>query len=193
MARRGRRTSPPHASFGRGGRCCYVGHPSEFGQHGRATRQRGPRRDCHRVQHGWNGPEQLRCPVDVLLPELLYRHAFGRCSRSLRHGPQLRTACPSLTSRTAGMRQKNSGFQNPGQGRSATAENLRAVARRIPEPAKSLLKGVRSAATHWRSRNALPNRLVENLDYMPCYRYRNHWPRMPAFALPSFLRRAHPH
>ncbi len=137
---------------------------------------------------GGMGPNNCDVQSMVLLPELLYRHAFGRQLLTL---PAAWTATPNrvpiLDEPDSWDAAKEFWIPEPRSRTAATAENLRAVARRIPEPAKSLLKGVRSAATDWRSRNALPNRLVENLDYMPCYRYRNHWPRMPAFALPSFL------
>jgi predicted AlkP superfamily phosphohydrolase/phosphomutase len=57
---------------------------------------------------------------------------------------------------------------------------LRATARRLPEPVKAALKGVRSAVSEHGDgvRKGRPGQ--------PALRYRHHWPRMPAFALPSF-------
>ena len=67
------------------------------------------------------------------------------------------------------------------------AANLRAVAHRFPEPVKSALRMARSSAAQWRSRNAPPEKLVQDVGYIPGYHYRHHWPRMQAFALPAFL------
>jgi hypothetical protein len=139
---------------------------------------------------GGMGPNNCDVQSMVLLPELLYRHAFGHALLKL---PPAWTATPNrlpiLDEQDSWDTVRESWVPEP-PGKSltaATAGNLRAVARRLPEPVKSLLKGVRSAASDWRSRHAPPRRLVQDVDWMPSYRYRHHWPRMSAFALPSFL------
>jgi hypothetical protein len=75
---------------------------------------------------------------------------------------------------------------------SATAaSSLRGIARRLPAPAKALLKGARAAALALRARanseqgTAALNR--QELDYIPGYRYQRYWPKMAAFAFPAFL------
>lgn len=61
---------------------------------------------------------------------------------------------------------------------------LLSLARRLPGPVKGVLKGVRAAVADWRSHREPTARL--DLHWQPALRYRHHWPRMPAFALPSF-------
>lgn len=138
---------------------------------------------------GGMGPNNCDVQSMVLLPELLYRHAFGQPLLAL---PSQWTATPNRLP----MLDENESWETvsalwvPEPRESDTAArtgNLRAVARRLPEPVKSLLRGVRSVAADWRSRNAPPKRLIHDVGYIPGYRYRRHWPRMPAFALPSFL------
>ncbi|HWJ40292.1 MAG TPA: hypothetical protein VNT29_04145, partial [Candidatus Limnocylindrales bacterium] len=73
------------------------------------------------------------------------------------------------------------------EGKPETVGNLRAIARQLPEPIKRILRGVRSAATDWRFRNAPPEEVKQDVGYIPSYHYRHHWPSMPAFAIPSFL------
>ena len=49
---------------------------------------------------------------------------------------------------------------------------------------KGLLKGARAGVADWRAHRGATARL--DLHWQPALRYRRHWPRMPAFALPSF-------
>lgn len=139
---------------------------------------------------GGMGPNNCDVQSMVLLPELLYRHAFGHSLLTL---PPAWTATPN---RLPNLDEHDSWDtlraswipERPGRSAVAlTVDNLRAVARRLPEPVKSLLKRVRSSAADWRSGHAPPERLVQDVDYMPGYHYRHYWPRMSAFALPSFL------
>jgi predicted AlkP superfamily phosphohydrolase/phosphomutase len=47
-----------------------------------------------------------------------------------------------------------------------------------------VLKGIRNAASSWRPAGAA--RVRQELEWQPARRYRDHWPKMPAFAIPSF-------
>jgi len=116
----------------------------------------------------------------VLLPELLYRHAFGQ---SLLTIPPAWTASPT---RLPMMDEDDtwetvSGRWVPEPETAAGA--LRAIWQRLPKPVRELLKAARSAAAGRRSGDA-PMR--QDVSYIPAYRYHHHWPRVPAFALPSF-------
>jgi predicted AlkP superfamily phosphohydrolase/phosphomutase len=136
---------------------------------------------------GGMGPNKCDIQSMVLLPELLYRHAFGHPLLTV---PQAWTATPSRlpmleeheswdTARMSWLPELSSQPEVI-----AAAGTLRAVARRLPRPVKGLLKAGSSAAAACGFRQ-VP--LRQGLDYMPAYHYRHHWPRMPAFALPSFL------
>ena len=93
MARRRRRTSPPHASFGRGGRAAMLDI------HRSLDRMVGQLVDAVRdatvivFNMGGMGPNSCDIQSMVLLPELLYRHAFGRQLLTL---PAAWTATPNL-------------------------------------------------------------------------------------------------
>jgi len=136
---------------------------------------------------GGMGQNQSDIPSMVLLPELLYRHAFGR---SLLTVPSEWAAAPSrLPVLEEGKSWSASGeawvppisVEEPDPPLSGA---LRSLARRLPAPVKGALKGVRAAAADWRSHGGRTARL--DLHWQPALRYRLHWPRMPAFALPSF-------
>ena len=136
---------------------------------------------------GGMGPNSCDVQSMVLLPELLYRNAFGH---SLLAIPASWTATPG---RLPILDEHESWDTASAQrlpqvrGEPKTAAEVgtrRALAGRLPRSIKSLLKGARSAAAALRFRN-VPVRLA--LDYMPAYHYRRHWPQMPAFAFPSFL------
>ena len=134
---------------------------------------------------GGMGPNTCDIQSTVLLPELLYRHAFGQSLLTL---PPEWTASPNrlppLDEDNSWDAARASWLPEPPIEPVATAGALSGIARRLPPPFKNLLKAAHSATTDWRSRGAP---LRQDLDYMPAYRYRHHWPRMPAFALPSFL------
>jgi predicted AlkP superfamily phosphohydrolase/phosphomutase len=136
---------------------------------------------------GGMGPNHCDIQSMVLLPELLFRHAFGH---PLLEVSPAWTATPNrlpdLDEHESWDTVTESCVPEPsGEPGSARGGALRSIARRLPEPVKNLLKGARSAAADWRSRNAPPAR--QELHYMPAYRYRHHWQQMPAFAFPSFL------
>jgi predicted AlkP superfamily phosphohydrolase/phosphomutase len=124
----------------------------------------------------------------VLLPELLYRHAFGH---------PLLTVPEEWASWPGGLP-----ILNDGQSWSASSEAwvprisdeepvpafsagaLVSLAGRLPRPVKGVLKGIRAAVADWRSHGEPPAR--QDLHWQPALRYRHHWPQMSAFALPSF-------
>lgn len=128
---------------------------------------------------GGMGPNKGDIQSMVLLAELLHRHAFGQALLTV---PPEWTATPD---RVPLLDERNSwdtasSTWLPQSGRHepehSTVSPLRALARRLPQPVKRLLKGART-------RNA-PVRY--GLDWQPAFHYRQHWPRMPAFAVPAF-------
>jgi hypothetical protein len=136
---------------------------------------------------GGMGPNSCDVQSMVLLPELLYRHAFGHplltVPPSWTADP---TSLPNLDEHDSWESVTSSWVPEPTREREASRGGvLRTIARRLPKPVKSLLKGARSAAVDWHSGQAAWGR--QEVDYIPGYRYRHHWPRMPAFALPSFF------
>jgi len=134
---------------------------------------------------GGMGPNSSDVQSMVLLPELLYRHAFGHPLLMI---PATWTATPNrlpiLDEHDNWDAASVSWIPEPPREPEAEASTLRAIARRLPEPVKGLLKRAQSAAADRHFRHA-PFRL--DLGYMPGYHYRHYWPQMPAFALPSFL------
>jgi hypothetical protein len=136
---------------------------------------------------GGMGPNHCDIQSMVLLPELLFRHAFGhpllQISPSWTASPG---SLPGLDGHDSWEMATESWVAEPAlDSELARAGGLRAIARRLPTPIKSLLKGARLAAADWGLANAPPAR--QELHYMPAYRYRHYWPRMPAFAFPSFF------
>lgn len=110
--------------------------------------------------HGM-GPNQADVAAMLLLPELMFRHAFGR----------------------AHMREPSwSAYQPDGTPLLAEEEPWEsAMAARVPESARPSWRQ-RAIARLDRARGS-PG---ADLAWMPATRYRGFWPRMPAFALPSF-------
>jgi predicted AlkP superfamily phosphohydrolase/phosphomutase len=136
---------------------------------------------------GGMGPNHCDIQSMVLLPELLFRHAFGHPLLTVSPAWTAKAKClPDLDEHDSWEKATESWVPEPAlESELASAGGLRAMARRLPTPIKSLLKGARLAAADWGLRNAPPAR--QELHYMPAYRYRHHWPRMPAFAFPSFF------
>jgi predicted AlkP superfamily phosphohydrolase/phosphomutase len=126
---------------------------------------------------GGMGPNHSDVSSMVLLPELLYRHAFRQPLLTL---PPEWTAAPDrlpvLDGEDGWSRASRTWLPEPTQ-------KLRSLARRLPEPVRAVLKGIRSAA---RGRGNGASAARQDLQWQPALRYRPHWPRMPAFALPSF-------
>jgi predicted AlkP superfamily phosphohydrolase/phosphomutase len=117
-------------------------------------------------------------PSMVLLPELLYRRAFGRPLLTV--PPEWAAAPDSLPVLAGGERWSKASKAWVPEPPPEKPAPLRSLARRLPQPAKSALQQVRSA---WNRRTVLAARTQPS---QPTVQYRHHWPRMPAFALPSF-------
>lgn len=135
---------------------------------------------------GGMGPNRSDVPSMVLLPELLYRHAFGRPLLTL---PWEWTAAPSsvpvLDAEDSWSDVSATWVPRPAeQPDSPVSGALLSLARRLPLPVRGALKGVRAAVLDWRSDGSPLYR--GDLHWQPAQHYRHHWPRMPAFALPSF-------
>jgi hypothetical protein len=118
----------------------------------------------------------------ALLPELLYRHAFGR---SLLTVPSAWAAAPAAVP----MLEADERWEPVRLIPRPTAPvggtgTLHALARSLPRPIRAGLKGVRAGVEKWRSGSSPTPRL--DLTWQPATHYREHWPRMRAFALPSF-------
>ena len=136
---------------------------------------------------GGMGPNHSDVASMVLLPDLLYRHAFGHPLLSV---PSEWSASPdgmpiiedgvSWTASSKAWVPPIAAERNGGLRSGA----LRSLARRLPTPIKGVLKGARAAVADWRARAGPTAR--QDLHWQPALRYRRHWPCMPAFALPSF-------
>jgi predicted AlkP superfamily phosphohydrolase/phosphomutase len=133
---------------------------------------------------GGMGPNHSDTQSMVLLPELLYRHAFGR---SLLDVPPAWTAAPgkipSLSEQDTWSEASRAWIPGPETDRPSRARPD--VLRRIlPTPITAALRAGRAAVAAWRTNSTAPAR--SDLTWQPAARYRPHWPRMSAFALPSF-------
>lgn len=131
---------------------------------------------------GGMGPNHSDIQSMVLLPELLYRHAFGR---SLLTVPTAWAAAPRTVPILAeDERWEASKLVSRPAPAPVEPGALRRAARSLPIPVRAVLKGVRAGLVSWRS-PAAPRR-GPDLVWQPAYHYGAHWPQMPAFALPSF-------
>ena len=136
---------------------------------------------------GGMGPNTCDVQSMVLLPELLYRYAFGRAFLTF---PRPSTAGPKGFPIQEGWDNWGDALRAllptgpTAEQKAAVAGKIRTIARRLPEPVKGLLRESRRAAARWHSRRAPLPRLA--IDYLPSYWYRKFWPRMEAFAFPSF-------
>ena len=132
--------------------------------------------------HGM-GPNQSDVPGMVLLPELLHRYAFGRAFFAQPETWSLATnGIPIL------------GEEDDWH---VSTPELRSISRRVRDQAAAFLPDyVKKSLKHMlRAHNENPRALEEDppsegrrssLDWMPAARYQPLWPKMPAFALPSF-------
>jgi predicted AlkP superfamily phosphohydrolase/phosphomutase len=131
---------------------------------------------------GGMGPNYSDVPSMVLLAELLYRHAFAEPLLTV---PAEWTAAPGglpvLPGDERWSRASRAWIpEPPEESESTLSKELRSLARRLPHSTKSALHGIRST---W-NRRTQP--VPRTQPAQPTLRYRRHWPRMPAFALPSF-------
>ena len=135
---------------------------------------------------GGMGPNECDVQSMVLLPELLYRNAFGRPLLTL---PSAWTANPNRIPILDEHEDWETARQSwvPEPNGTESAGNLRAAASRLPEPIKRVLRGVRSAVVDRRFGQAPAETVIQDVGYIPSYAYRHHWPLMPAFAVPAFL------
>jgi predicted AlkP superfamily phosphohydrolase/phosphomutase len=135
---------------------------------------------------GGMGPNHSDVQSMVLLPELLYRHAFGEPLLAL---PGEWTAAPAslpiLDGELGWDRANRAWVSEPEAARPSPqpASRLRSLARRLPRPVKDVLRKMRPAEP--RGENGGPTHRL-GLEWQPAFRYQRHWPKMPAFALPSF-------
>jgi predicted AlkP superfamily phosphohydrolase/phosphomutase len=135
---------------------------------------------------GGMGPNHSDVPSMVLLPELLYRHAFGEPLLTL---PAEWTASPGslpLLGEDVGWGRANRTWvpEPPAAPEPGLSSGVRSLARRLPGPVRNGLRRIRAAARGGGNGGAPKRRL--GLHWQPALRYRRHWPKMPAFALPSF-------
>lgn len=138
---------------------------------------------------GGMGQNHSDVPSMALLSELLYRHAFGRPLLAVPPGwaaapgefPVLEEGA-SWSAASEAWVPPVPAEEEPESGPTAA---LRSVARRLPTPVKRALKQIRATVA---ARGAGSERRATRLDlhWQPALRYRPHWPRMRAFALPSF-------
>jgi predicted AlkP superfamily phosphohydrolase/phosphomutase len=112
------------------------------------------------------GPNQSDAPAMVLLPELLYRHSFGSAyMRQLEFPGALPDGTPVLAADTHW-----------------ADVLLQAVPRVKPNLSKRARMKIRRMVAGWESHTVIHY----DLDWMPAARYSPFWPKMRAFALPSY-------
>jgi predicted AlkP superfamily phosphohydrolase/phosphomutase len=133
---------------------------------------------------GGMGPNHSDVQSMVLLPELLYRHAFGG---SLLAPPPAWAASPGdlpILGEDEGWDGASGAWvPAPAANRGPLSAALRSFVRRR-RLLRAAVRGTRTAVEHWRS-TAWPT-LTRPLDWQPARHYDPYWSRMPAFALPSF-------
>ena len=156
--------------------------------HGRRSRLRRRRRGGRRVHDGRNGtrttptsPRWSSCRSSSTGTP-----SAARCSPCRRNGRRRRTACRRST-RTEGW---SAGEPAMGAGvrRKARAALLRALlslARRLPRPDPGRAEARSRRGVDLEAAPPRPT-ARQDLHWQPALRYRHHWPRMPAFAVPSF-------
>jgi len=126
--------------------------------------------------HGM-GPNKADVATMLLLPELLYRHAFGRsCFRRAGSSEPGLNGCPGLAEG-----ETWAGWVPDGIEDHQHSALWRLGARVLPETLKRIL---RPALVESPGHQGGPTR--HSPDWMPAARYQPYWHKMPAFALPSF-------
>lgn len=132
---------------------------------------------------GGMGPNYSDVPSMVLLPELLYRRAFGRALLEIPPDwTKNPSGLPALPGEERWSRASRAWVAEPPEQApgSSVSGRLLSLARGLPGPVKSVLKDVRSAVA------GRAGGISRTRPGQPALRYRSHWPAMPAFALPSF-------
>jgi predicted AlkP superfamily phosphohydrolase/phosphomutase len=133
---------------------------------------------------GGMGPNKADLQSMLLLPEMLYRQAFGSAFfRQPQEWASRGDGSPVLLSGDDDNWEARiaTGFPKPPP---APESRLRRFASRVlPRPAKTLIRRMKTRSARPESQ-AGPLRL--SLDWMPAAMYQPHWQSMPAFALPSY-------
>ena len=133
---------------------------------------------------GGMGPNHSDTQSMVLLPELLFRHAFGR---SLLAVPPTWLASPGavpMLDEDDDWGAASAGWVPATPVRSSrTHEALRAFVR-SRRTLNATRRALGMALTAWRSIDR--RTAIHDLRWQPATRYDAYWPRMEAFALPSF-------
>lgn len=150
---------------------------------------------------GGMGPNQSDVASMALLPEFLFRRAFGKPLLESRDDWRVRSdGIPRLNADEDWNVAVNALLPAPGSrgehpprpGRVETGlmRAAHTLARRSPAAirwrAQGALDRLERARSAERSRPAATPPGRQSLDWMPAYRYRAWWPDMPAIALPSF-------
>ena len=135
---------------------------------------------------GGMGPNNSDIPSMVLLPELLYRDAFGHGLLTVPGDWAASPATVPVLPEADDWNQANNAWLPwPASGSGAPSPGLIvSLARNLPRPIRGLLKGIRAGVAEWSWHGARPARW--GLGWQPVTCYLPHWPRMPAFAIPSF-------
>ena len=128
---------------------------------------------------GGMGSNRSDVPSMVLLPELLYRHAFGR--PLMRRQPDWERAPAGVPMLHAGDNWSRDINALIPPRRTARSRVRSAIAHVIPEAVKRHLRTDVGGGEDHRDRA-----LRLSLGWMPATRYQSYWPAMRAFALPSF-------
>jgi predicted AlkP superfamily phosphohydrolase/phosphomutase len=124
---------------------------------------------------GGMGPNRSDVASMALLPELLYRHAFGR---SLLQAADSNGRAPMLGENENWSVAVNARIPVH---RSRWNRARAAGVRLLPWALRRMRQPLALSTTQSRERPAR-----QSINWMPAVRYRSHWPTMPAFALPSF-------
>lgn len=131
---------------------------------------------------GGMGSNQSDVQSMVLLPELLYRYAFDAPLLTVPAAWAASTdQLPMLGENESWTVADRVPAAPPARG--ALSEQLRSFVRRRPW-LRGGARAIRAAIREWRS--AAAPTVTAELAWQPASRYRTYWPRMPAFALPSY-------
>jgi predicted AlkP superfamily phosphohydrolase/phosphomutase len=132
---------------------------------------------------GGMGANHSDVPSMVLLPELLYRHELGRQLLTVparwRESP---SEVPILDEDDDWVARGRSWVPQRGAKQSALERMARSLVKDWPV-LRAGLKGIRATVRSFRGASA-PVTLP--LDWQPAQHYQEYWPRMRAFALPSY-------
>jgi predicted AlkP superfamily phosphohydrolase/phosphomutase len=131
---------------------------------------------------GGMGPNHSDTQSMVLLPELLFRHAFGRPLLAV---PPTWAAVPADVPVLDP--DDDWGTANALWVPTIAPASSRAACRRFVDASpmlKTMLLAVRTAVRNWRLTHGA--KTPRDLGWQPAARYGKYWPRMESFALPSF-------